>query len=94
MKGFNVFEVREMAEITKINNPIDVIKMKDWIIVDFQGLAMHPEEYRTVFDWCNATYGESCKTLKSPGRWRNRALDGRVYFRDEADVTAFLLKWK
>jgi hypothetical protein len=85
----------ELADVnvTKIRNVIDVFKMKDWHVVDFQGLAMRPEEYRAVSDWCNATYGEDCKTLNSLGRWRNRALDGRVYFRDQADLTVFLLRW-
>lgn len=86
----------ELADVnvTKIRNVIDVFKMKDWYVVDFQGLDMRPEEYRAVFDWCNVTYGEDCKTLKSPGRWRNRALDGRVYLRDQIDLTAFLLRWR
>lgn len=72
---------------------MELFEQQGWFVVDFHDLGLTIWDREKVSEWCHGTYGTPVKTLKSPGRWRDRALDFRVYFRDEADRSLFVLRW-
>lgn len=72
---------------------IDLFEQQGWFVADFHDQTLTIRAREEVSAWCRDTYGTPVKTLKSPGRWRDRALDFRVYFRDEADRSLFVLRW-
>lgn len=45
-------------------------------------------ELKSIQNWCVETYGTD------QARWFDHIRWGEVYFRDEADVTLFVMKWE
>ena len=44
--------------------------------------------------WCRQTFGPpGNKFDDAEVRWRDQFYDGMVYFRDEADLAMFVLRW-
>lgn len=50
-------------------------------------------EWNSWVDWCQTTYGGSGDLFDQPPVARWYANSSRLWFRNEEDVTMFLLKW-
>lgn len=58
-----------------------------WFVAAFAVGMFSQELINEIKQWCSTTYGEAGK------RWRDDIHNGEVLFRDETDVTLFLLRW-
>lgn len=63
---------------------------------DFKGYyiaAFGPtKDIFSITTWCSQTFGEA-GYRQHKSRWVNQIIWGEVCFRDEADLTLFLLRW-
>jgi hypothetical protein len=46
-----------------------------------------------IKEWCYNTYGEPGIPTNTTSRWYDSIKYGEILFRDERDVTLFLLRW-
>lgn len=68
----------EMDDHGKIKYAVNVLTYSSYV-------------YREIFDWCCKTFGHHAMSKKPVHQWSR--FGSYFYFDDEADRTAFILRW-